>query len=467
MGHLGGLSGGATGLTQSVRSDAGNSSLANIAIGGTFTGQWSDTLGVVGLQVTLFTNQPCLVYVEQSSDAINVDVTDEFDYNPLLGNFGETIKAVGAYWRVRVTNVGTGIATPVRLYSVLCPVAEPLPRATNEHGSLKTALYGLADHYGNDVLASPSGHLDVNQPYRLVGTTFGAVGAVDSNFWIASNSGLGGGELSQIALAGVLTLRCGTAGAGFAQAYTFRSGRFLNMFAHRVRTRVRVPVVVVAGTTRIWGAFTYGILPAVSDGFVWELSAAGALTLRCYVGGVAVASVASGSFNGYRSQYTIDTNVHTYDLVISQGKVIFVVDGEVLHTFTPTTEPLSGTLNLPVAACCYGTGTSADLDLWAGTMVRLGRDATAPIMRYYTATAGTLAKRGPGRLQRTIVDTGNNAATITLHDTVAAPAPGNIISLVNLSANAAPVSLEYSGDFYSGLYLIVVGASAGVTVVYE
>jgi hypothetical protein len=471
MAHAGGIVGtGRMDVVQDVQADAGNSSVANIAIGGTFTGTWKSTLGVSGIQATLVAGQPCLVYFDQTTDSGFTDVTDEFYYNPSKP-FGLTVQAVGAKWRVRVQNIGAAIATGVRLNSVLCPVVESVPRALDPFGNLRIASYGQYDHFGDESRISPHGFQDVNQPYRLVGTMFGTVAeGIDGNFWATALLGGGGSPASaSIATAGVVTLVTGTTNPSHSQIQTIRRARYTNLNAHRSYQRVRVPTVVVANSTRFWGPLTTTGSPlAPVDGYSFDVDSAGTLNLSCYVGGSRVGrTVASGSFNGDVNQYVVDTNSHAYEVVWTISKVRFIVDGTLLHTFNGTTAPLSGTQHLPSTFLSLGLGTSASMEIWSGSITRLGRDDTAPMLKLMQATAGLTIKNGPGRLHRLIVDTGNNSATIVVYDTIAAPGAGNMIVNTSLVANANPASLEVGGDFYTGLHFIITGASAYVTAVYE
>lgn len=60
-------------ITQDVSADANNSSDTNLAAGAVFTGTTSSTLGVVGIQVSLRTDQKCTVYIDQAPTDALVD----------------------------------------------------------------------------------------------------------------------------------------------------------------------------------------------------------------------------------------------------------------------------------------------------------------------------------------------------------------------------------------------------------
>jgi hypothetical protein len=94
-----------------------------------FVGDTASTLGVAGIQVTLKTDTSCTVFVDQSPDGVNWDITDKYVYNPLKANFGLTVQAVASYFRVRVRNEDSIASTYFRLQTCLCPVVEAVPRS--------------------------------------------------------------------------------------------------------------------------------------------------------------------------------------------------------------------------------------------------------------------------------------------------------------------------------------------------
>jgi len=449
---------------QNVIADAGNTSTATINAGATFTGAWHSTLGVNSIQVTLVCSKNATVYIDQGSDGATVDVTDSFLYNFIRGNFGTTVQAVSAYYRIRVTNTCPANATTVRLATFLCPIAEPLPRSLDADGNSRSAIYRVQDHFGNNWRINTLGCADVNQPYRLVGSNFGTTAeGIDANFWTASTSGTG--ATASIATAGVCSLKSTSSGAGYAQIVTVRRGRFIYTSPHRCRMRVRIPTLSIAGTTYTWGAYTVTSAPTPYEGFVWSVDAANVLTLNCYSGGAVVATATNGAFNGVASYVVLDTNVHSYDILYSMGAITFVIDDVKIHTFTPTTVQLSGTYILPVMAACVGTGTQAQLDVWAGAIARLGRDESSAIAKHIAgANAGVLLKSGAGRLQRLVINASSAATTVSIYDALSA---ANSLALIVAPAATTPVTLDYHMDFYTGLWVVTVGGPTDVTFILE
>lgn len=75
-------------IQQDVIADTNNSSVANLSATQTFTGLATSTLGIVGIQVSLKTDQDCVVYIDQSPDGVNWDVVDSFLYYTLKGGNG-------------------------------------------------------------------------------------------------------------------------------------------------------------------------------------------------------------------------------------------------------------------------------------------------------------------------------------------------------------------------------------------
>jgi hypothetical protein len=449
-------------IEQHVLADAGNSSTTTIVVGAPFVGTWKSTLGVNAIQFTLVCSQNATVYVDQGSNGTDADLIDRFEYNVLAGgNLGTTVQAQSAWYRIRVVNNGSINATTVRLAAFLCPMAEPLPRALTAKGYLPTAVFGARDERGNAWINNASGDANVNQPYRLVGTVFGA--AIDSTFWTATASGTG--ATASMTTPGVVSLVSSSSGAGYGQLTSARKARYINTMNHHVWSRVRLTALSVAGTTRKFGAYTIGTPPAVQDGFVFSYDAANVLTLSCYNAGTP-SSVASGSFNGDVSVYTVDTNVHRYEILYSIGTAQFMVDGVVLHTFRATTAPLIGTMIYPYSAACSGTGTAGTLEIWSGSIRRLGRDVSATITKYlHGATTGTAWKTSAGRLHTLAFSPGDTSATVAIYDSPSTTA--NQLYAAYLLEKTNPFAIELQADFQNGLWIVTTGASLDMTGVLE
>lgn len=324
----------------------------------------------------------------------------------------------------------------------------------------------LRDRQGHYADIDFMGQLLSAQPYRVVGSRFTGA-TIDTNFWNATTSGAGAANTQ---VTNKVTTASGTANNGYANVRSVRIGRFI--FAHPMlfRSVVRIPTVVVALNTRRWGVFTLGVAPAVADGFYFELSAAGVLSVNRANTGV-VTTVASGAFNGAISSYVVDTNVHAYEIAYFAMRVDFMVDGVILHTFTPTTTSLVDDYSLPVTWTSVNGAagvTSGTIEMWDLSILRIGRDLTHPTsVRQAGVTAGLVLKRGPGQLHSIIISNDTGGATATIYDNTAAS--GTVLwSSPPMAGGIVPLTIDLRGiQFQIGLTLVVTGAANNVIVVFE
>jgi len=122
----------ASAIIQNVIVDAGNSSVTPLNSGDTFIGTSINSLGIAGIQITLKADQNATVYIEQSPDDTNWDISDSYKFYKAKGNFGVTVQAVASYLRVRISNLTSLNMTYMRLQTALCPIVEALPRTLDE-----------------------------------------------------------------------------------------------------------------------------------------------------------------------------------------------------------------------------------------------------------------------------------------------------------------------------------------------
>lgn len=331
--------------------------------------------------------------------------------------------------------------------------------------SVKTALF---DSHGQNGQISQVHDLKVTEPFRLVGIPFEGT-TVDANFWVVSTTGTASSGTQS---AGKMSLASGTANSGYAQVQSVRKARFVFANPHISRQAIRVTSAVVALNTRRWGAYTTTTAPTPTDGFYFELSAAGALSVNAANGG-SVTSVASGNFNGEGgATYTVDTNVHAYEIHYYVMGVEFWIDDVKIHTMVPTTTNLTGSYHLnSTAATVNGAAgtTSGTVEVWACSIARQGREFTLPTSYAHAngQTAGVVLKRSAGVLHGISIGQATNNAVITLYDSTAASGtvlgvwvvPNNSIIPVNMTGLNIP--------FHTGLTLTVTVQNAGITVMYE
>jgi hypothetical protein len=208
------------GINQVATADANNSSTANLTSENsyTFTGSKTSTLGVAAIQVSMYADQDCIVKVEQSpDDTPHWDLVDKYYYKA-SGNFGKTIQAISSYVRVVVSTAGA-TTTEFRLQTVLCPIAEPMPRSLDGNGNLKVA--SPVDEYGWSAENTPMGDMRIVEPFRLVGATFEGT-TIDANYWTTASTD----APAAIAQANAqLLMTSGTANGATVTAYSVRRGK--------------------------------------------------------------------------------------------------------------------------------------------------------------------------------------------------------------------------------------------------
>lgn len=131
-------------ITQKVTTSTLNATTTPLGISGVYTGTGESTLSVNAIQVNVFTNKNSAVnglQIQQSMDNTNWDIIDSFT---VLANVGQgiTVQATAEFYRIVYTN-GTSAQATFRLESVLCPLADALPRSIGQKtsaGSLSVVL---------------------------------------------------------------------------------------------------------------------------------------------------------------------------------------------------------------------------------------------------------------------------------------------------------------------------------------
>jgi hypothetical protein len=453
-------------LSQNVTESPGNSSVANLNAGATFTGTKQSTLGVAGIQINLKTDQNCTIYVDQSMDDVpNWDITDAFNYYASKGGTGFTVQATGKNVRVRVTNLNATTATTYfRLALVLCPIVESLPRALSAEGNLKVGVYEIEGDFDTRVEVTPMNALKVAQDTRLVGSAFSA--GFDTNFWMLTTAT---GTSTATVAARVLTLATNPTGVGSGNSVivnSVRTARYSGGQPNYYRGVVRCPAVTGANTRR-WGAFN------ANDGYFFEHDGT-TMKVNTRKATVDGSAVASGSFNGtLGSTYTLDANVNTFEIHWTNRSAWFFINGVLLHKLSATTATLTATNHLQIGMeCTNGANTNNNtLEIWTSTILREGPLLNLPQSYRIAANATATLKAGPGNLHRVIVGTLNTTAgTLTLYDNTAGT--GTVISVVSTQkvtqGNLVPISLDFGGmPFNTGLTIVHAGGAADYTVIYE
>ena len=485
-----------------------------------FIGKSISTLGVAGIQVSLKTDIACIVYVQQSPDGTNWDLSDSYVYNHVKGNFGVTVQAISSYVRVLVSNLTVGAPSYFRLQTALCPIVEAVPRSLSDEGTLSCSIYELADTDGHRADISPLNTLRVNTMFRLVGKAFATT--TDPSYWGLINQG---GSSAGSVVNALLTLTSGVDSGGYAQLNSNNTARFITGVPNSYRAGIRVTSAVVTNNTRRWGAFStkytftcasstvsvgdvyysanyqyFTVLTAMSpgtslvcwsngnpgaitgtltkatgaggssatiaytaialtsvyDGFYFELSPTGVLSVN-YANATSITPISSGSFNGIVSSFNLDYNVHWYEIVYFIQEASFSVDGTIIHTFKPTASLMSSNFNLPVSATSLNAGTSSGvLEIWSAFIMRLGESESSTSWRnlHGDNSAGVQLKIGAGFLNKVLVNSTTNASTIAIYDGIGGSTAFRMLAVIFPANNIPPSQIDCCLNFYNGLYVV-------------
>ncbi|MFA5031182.1 MAG: hypothetical protein WC495_06375 [Patescibacteria group bacterium] len=439
-------------IKQQAEVGANNSSTTNLTSGNsyTFTGTGTSTLGVAALQWNLKTDQNATVYIEQSDDDTNWDISDSFAYYYSKGADGGTVQAITNYWRIRVVLTGTTDTTYFRLNAVLCPIADPLPRALNSYERLKTSGGIVDEETGNRVEVDAIGGLKTVSPVRLIGTAFSGT-TKDTNFWTETVTGSG-----SVTLAGEIVLATGVTADSTAKYVTVRTSRKVPGSVNQFRAIARLMTDPEADNIRRIGPYN------ANEGFYFQMNGT-AFEVGARKGG-ADTTVASGSFNGnLGASVVMSTTLVRLTIDISEFNVKFFVNNVLLHTLSSATTSLTNTLNLPITMeniNSNGNTTDNSFEVRFATIVRLGNITTEAIYKYISTDTTTICKYGAGVLQS--INNVENAGTITIYDNTSAAVP--LIGAIDASKvlGAFPLNIPFG----TGLTIVTAGGAKCI-VVYE
>lgn len=445
-------------INQNIQIDPANSSTANLAVGASFVGGITSNITASMIQIFLKTDQNCTVYLDQYQNGVNPDISDSFNFLAAVGNFGINVGAFGAFFRVRVTNVGVATTTYFRLQTIYVPIANQLPRTLSPLGWLQTQINHIQDDSGFEVGNTPFGEMQIAPTIKIIGSLFPG-NTLDTAFWTAV-VGTGG---SVAPVSGLLTMQTGTTANNATSLTTINNARFIAGHTNKFKGVVVLGDTGVIGNTRRGGAYT------ATDGVFFELAGT-TFSIATRKNSVDT-KVSNGSFNGILgAQIALDTNAHTWDIVYTSYTVWFFFDGNLLHTARFNTT-WSSTLNLPIQYENFNSGGLAQnviLYLFGSTIARNGQFIGQPQHFFQSGiTAGQTLKIGPGGLQGMLISNVTNNASVTLYDSLTAS--GTIIWQSGaMGAQTIPFSLDFKGiSFNTGLVLVISGAACNALVLYE
>lgn len=444
-------------MRQDVQADANNSSAIAVAAGESFVGLKSSTLGVAGLQVSLMSDRNLTVFVQQSPDGVNWDLSDQYKYFAFR-NFGITVQAISSYVRLVVTNQAATATGTFRLQTALCPIVEAVPRSLDEDGNLKVGVKSMKDLYGWEQEYTPMGEARVVEPLRLAGSGFGS--SIDTNYWLTVSNNV----TMVTTVNGTLNIASGTSAGNSAVVYSVRRGRYITGSACRYRA-VGIASSGGTGNIRRWGVATP--MPTFADGN-WFFVSNGIFGVATMLNGT-ISVVTNGDFNGGAGAmlvvHPLDL-VHAWEIYYTSRSTVFSMDDVVVHTVTATTTPLTSTKSFYAMhySTNYAAASACTLNPWMASIYRLGRESGVPTWKHLTAGTAVVLKNNPGMLHRVVINSVGNNGGFTIYDATSA---ANVIGVVSVGSNGSlPQVMDYDLEFWNGLTITLTG-TIDVTVIYE
>jgi hypothetical protein len=451
---------------QAVHTSDKNSYNGILNAGAVYYGTAESTLGVVGIQTMLKSDQNCLVTVQQSgNNGVDWDIVDTYVYYHHASGTtrGEswTTQAVGGSYRVNVQNTGTAATEFTRLYTFLAPIINPYPRALSSNGNVRVSVEELPSTFGVHGKVTPMGDLRTADTVRLVGADFSDSSILDTNFWGSLAVGTG----TIVPGNNQVVLRTGVVTGSTVSLTSIRSARYVAGMSNHYRSHARV-AQSVAPVTQRWGAFT------ATTGFFFEYNGS-SLSLVCRKNGSDANRISNGNFNAeIGDSLTLDSNSHAYEIYWTNRSVWFIIDDTIIHEFVGATAPLVNTSTLPVRAENNNGANTNDnlLEIRAASIQRHGPLHTESTYKTISAATATVCKYTAGRLNRVVICNPNAAAqTVAIYDNVVAMAPiiGTlVIPATPVQAVTMPFTIDYNCPFHSGL-TVVTSTANPVTFIYE
>lgn len=332
-------------------------------------------------------------------------------------------------------------------------------------GNLPTPVAARDQNTSRNALVGTFQALNAVPLIGLVNTTFFATTSITDNYTTANtgsatttvNSGDGFGVLAT-----------GTTNPSTAQITSKDFATFNGIGELMFLNGLRAPQVAVAGVVKRWGAYNS------TDGYFFEDNG-GTFRVVARKQGSDTAIV-SGSFNGLLgTTYTLDQNSHFFQILMTGGRAIFMVDQVVLHTYAAGgATSLVGSLNLGIRVEIVSTQTNSHtLEIRGQNIGRLGTvdskrlnegilDGIDAELVRSVLTATTGAANTYVNLTAKAASTPAVAADISLvvavHPTSPLPAGSNALGSVSVSnlPVTQPVSLAsapttpVTGTFFQG-----------------
>jgi hypothetical protein len=322
----------------------------------------------------------------------------------------------------------------------------------------------LTDEYGWTSENTPMADQRMIQPFRLVGTSFSGLTALDPNFW----SGSLYNTASLVVAHNKVTLSCSlTVANSSASMQSVRVARYVGAYANRFRSQVQLGDNGVQNNLRSWGMYN------TTDGVFWELS--GTTFNICTMKGGVVSRTGSANWNKSTTIPALNT-CNTYEIYVTNKTAYFSLNDVLVHQYSALSDTYSDTLNLPIRCETKnfnGALATGSIDIRIATIARLGPEETQTQRGRVTVAGQYIFKYNSGRLDMVTLNTVPSAGgTVAIYDDVNGNTAANLIALITApsaggsTTNMVPCTLQYSLPFANGLTVVVTG-TFDASIIYE
>jgi hypothetical protein len=321
------------------------------------------------------------------------------------------------------------------------------------------------DQFGWSADCTPNSELITTDKIRIVGAIFNG-GTVDSNFWTAATHV--NGTLTQVANSLVLT--SAAAQNDYAGVYSVRRATWVTGTSQKFRSQMRLEDLTATNLVRRWGVGWAATMTstAITDGACFKLTGT-ALSIVTFANSTSGTEVASANFNGTYSAPTL-TNMTTYEILYTLGKVYFIIGGVIVHTVTASTAHwTTNTVNFHIFAdvkTTGGAGVAKAMYFRMMNISRLGSFMTQPTYKYISGNAATYVLKLGGGLLHNIVFNNTTGTSLTIYDAVDAVTAGTTVAIIT-TATTSQGTWNYEMPFFNGLTVKTIGNGLDATIIYE
>ena len=286
----------------------------------------------------------------------------------------------------------------------------------------------------------------------------------DTNFWTETVSGSG-----SVAQSGEVVMNTGITANSTVQYQSTQQARYIGSEANECRIINSLNTVGTANNIRRWGAYTTDISGVPRDGLYFELNGT-TFSVNHVIGG-AVTAVLSGSFKGlYGPTFSPDITQHRYTIEYTTTSAYFGVDDQLLHAMQFSGSKLGVNYDFNVTLQNINSGglaSSVIMDVYSGTICRMGTLRTQPSFRNITAAGTYNLKYGPGVLNNILIGgAGSGNPVVAIYDDTTGTATPITTLTMSGGGFTYPQCLPCDTFFQNGLKLVVTGTPQ-ITINWE